>query len=153
MSNDPQTLSSQPGTDSHSTGAQEGGGIKPTSSYRCRSSSFTAQDGIKHGLDSYMTIRGDAESRDLGASIPAAHQLRALSAGHCHSLCFSPLASPCLRPAACIPQCFKALCHATLWTAVEGVHMACMCLSHHKLTCSSSRQILLTHVPDHLLKC
>ncbi|KAL3134873.1 hypothetical protein ABBQ32_007839 [Trebouxia sp. C0010 RCD-2024] len=86
MTNDAKISSSQESntvsTASRSIGTQRGGDTEPTSTYTSSSSNLlTAQDSIKHGVADYLTSKGDAESREPGSSIPAAHQLRALSAG------------------------------------------------------------------------
>lgn len=107
MTNDAKISSSQESntvsTASRSIGTQRGGDTEPTSTYTSSSSNLlTAQDSIKHGVADYLTSKGDAESREPGSSIPAAHQLRALSAGRalvlsallpCSSL---PLHLPCI---------------------------------------------------------
>lgn len=78
--------------DSHNTVS-----VRPTSNHN--NDGPTSQAGIKDRVDEAMTSRhGLAESWDAEASIPAAHQLRAVSAGDCFS---SLLAYSCLHCAMC----------------------------------------------------
>lgn len=103
-----QASHAQQGAASQSEGAQEGGGTESTSTSRS-SNSCTTQEGSKHGLDPYLMIR------DSGASIPAAHQLRALSAGHCFCLCLSLHASVPPPPTYCVGHASAMLHRGLLW--------------------------------------
>ena len=79
---------------------------RPISINSCETNGPTSQAGIKDRVDHSMTSRHDAESWDAEASVPAAHQLRAVSAGNCLRYC--------LHSAACMVPCVRATCHAAL---------------------------------------
>ncbi|KAL3146889.1 hypothetical protein ABBQ38_014861 [Trebouxia sp. C0009 RCD-2024] len=85
MTDDAKTSSSQESntvsTASQSGGSQQDRDTELTSMDSSSSNFPSAQDGIKRGVDDHVTGKGDAESREPGGNIPAAHQLRALSAG------------------------------------------------------------------------
>lgn len=103
--NEPQALITQQcNTDNGSSSAAQGavaqqeGDSSQTSTSVCKSTAPISQAGIKARRDDCMTSRDDAETWDPKSSIPAAHQLRAVSAGDCFSLL---LACSRLRCALC----------------------------------------------------
>lgn len=111
MTDDAKTSSSQESntvsTASQSGGSQQDRDTELTSMDSSSSNFPSAQDGIKRGVDDHVTGKGDAESREPGGNIPAAHQLRALSAGRC--LCLLLFFPTAACPSTCPASCYVAV--------------------------------------------
>ena len=124
--------------------AHQKGGAEPTSTSAGSDNASASQDSSKPPDHNYMASRADAESQHALAGIPAAHQLRALSAGECFS---------CHMAVRCLPSAlFRATYQATSQSGLLSfwwLHTQAL-LSPHGIAClaTTSRSSLCTWL-DH----
>lgn len=105
-------------------GAHQKGGAESTSTSAGSDNASASQDSIKPPDHDYMASRGDAESQHAVAGIPAAHQLRALSAGASAAI---------WQLAACSLPCVRTTYHATSQSgslSIWWLHTQALLLPH-----------------------